>query len=135
MWSSDKDQIHFIQLNVYEYVISGASFYCLFQNFTILVLTFYQTFILKATPEKGDKGAVENKSWKPLTSGIRLDKYSRASDAKNDTIQDRIDIETSDNVPFFSISKPDAAIKLEPLGKVKYSMHLPVQHFFTKLYY
>ena len=34
---------------------------------------------------------------------------------KADTAEDRIDIETSDNLQYLSVSKPDAAIKLEPL--------------------
>ena len=51
--------------------------------------------------------------WRPLTEGIRLDKYTRSQPAEAEA---RADTETSDNTPYLSLTKPDqGAIKLEPL--------------------
>ena len=68
----------------------------------------------------------ESRGWKPLTSGIRLDTYSKSTSAKhrrrktNTTDEATIDIETSDNMPHLSVSKPEGrAIKLDPLDKVR----------------
>ena len=80
---------------------------------------------IQAAEEKAKD--TESRGWKPLTSGIRLDTYSKSTTAKNrrrqtnnkDVAEARIDIETSDNMPHLSVSKPEGrAIKLEPLDKV-----------------
>ena len=71
------------------------------------------------------------RGWKPLTAGIRIDKYSRASRARrrkvnsdsdhDDGKDDKADkamgreLESSDNFQYISFSKPDGAIKLEPM--------------------
>ena len=60
-----------------------------------------------------------------MARGIRLENYKRRrkiekkkeSDKQDkESADDRVDIETSDNLSYLSISKPDKAIKLEPLA-------------------
>ena len=71
-----------------------------------------------------------SRGWKPLTSGIRLDTYSKSTPANtrrktnnNDEAEARKDIETSDNMPHLSVSKPEGrAIRPEPLDKVKHCL-------------
>ena len=67
-----------------------------------------------ATTEAGEAGAKAGSAgWRPLTEGIRLDKYTRSQLAEAGA---RADTETSDNTPYLSLTKPDqGAIKLEPL--------------------
>ena len=67
-----------------------------------------------ATTEAGEAGAKAGSAgWRPLTEGIRLDKYTRSQPAEAEA---RADTETSDNTPYLSLTKPDqGAIKLEPL--------------------
>ena len=66
-----------------------------------------------ATTEAGEAAAKGEAGWRPLTEGIRLDKYTRAQPAEAEA---RADTETSDNTPYLSLTKPDqGAIKLEPL--------------------
>ena len=67
-----------------------------------------------ATSEAGEAAAKAGSAgWRPLTEGIRLDKYTRSQPAEAEA---RADTETSDNTPYLSLTKPDqGAIKLEPL--------------------
>ena len=67
-----------------------------------------------ATTEAGEAAAKAGSAgWRPLTEGIRLDKYTRAQPAEAGA---RADTETSDNTPYLSLTKPDqGAIKLEPI--------------------
>ena len=71
------------------------------------------------------------RGWKPLTGGIRIDNYSRASRARRRKVKSDSDnddgkdgkadkamgreLESSDNFQYISFSKPDGAIKLEPM--------------------
>ena len=67
-----------------------------------------------ARTEAGEAAAKAGSAgWRPLTEGIRLDKYTRSQPAEAEA---RADTETSDNTPYLSLTKPDqGAIKLEPL--------------------
>ena len=88
-----------------------------FQRILLLNTSYFQD----ADKDQKDNGTV---GWKPLTSGIRLENFSKSSPIRNkrkktinkDDAESRIDIETSDNMPHLSVSKPEGrAIKLEPL--------------------
>ena len=80
---------------------------------------------------KTNNSSSSTRGWRPLTGGIRIDKYSKASrarrrkvnsdssdhddkDGKKDKAMAR-ELESSDNFQYISFSKPDGAIKLEPL--------------------
>ena len=84
---------------------------------------YFQVTTEKDEIDKADSPArnISSGGWKPLAKGIRLEKYARRrkksdiKDADKDTADDRVDIETSDNLQYLSITKPDKAIKLEPL--------------------
>ena len=85
----------------------------------LLMLNIYHPYHQVET--ENATAASQATGWKPLTRGVRLDKYTKAKETKRkrklikaDSADDRIDIETSDNLQYLSVSKPDAAVKLEP---------------------
>ena len=87
----------------------------------------FQVTLEKDAIDKADTQSrnISSGGWKPLARGIRLENYKRRrkiekkkeSDKQDkESADDRVDIETSDNLSYLSISKPDKAIKLEPLA-------------------
>ena len=80
--------------------------------------------LFQSAVKKGEDSKEAKAVWKPLTSGIKIDKYTRSrrrnKDADGTETADMaeariIDIDTSNNLQFLSVVKPEGSIKLEPL--------------------
>ena len=75
-------------------------------------------FFFQSKPKKGEDSSEAKTAWKPLTSGIKIEKYSRKKEDVEQAEARSIDIDTSNNLQFLSVIKPEGSIKLEPLANL-----------------
>ena len=81
--------------------------------------------MFQSKPKKGEDSVEAKTAWKPLTSGIKIEKYSKRKKNVDAAEPRSIDIDTSNNLQFLSVIKPEGSIKLEPLELLPVQCSVP----------